>query len=63
MAVHVVFGDGGGVNGAGNGYFVGVVCHADFHHSQLKVELDEMGVEDDLDEAKVKIAGVEGELW
>jgi hypothetical protein len=31
VAVEVVFGDGGEVDGAGGGCFVGVVCHAGFH--------------------------------
>ena len=62
MAVQVVFRDGGEVDGAGNGCFVGIVCHAGFHFSESKVELDEVGVEDKLDKAKVDIPGVEGEF-
>ena len=41
---------------------MGVVCHAGFHLSESKVELDEVGVEDELDKAKIDIAGVEGEI-
>ena len=60
--VHVAFGDGGEVDRAGGGCFVGVVCHAGFHFSESKAELDEVGVEDELAKAKVNIAGVEGEF-
>ena len=57
MTVQVVFRDGGEVDGAGGGCFVGVVCHA-----ASKVELDEVGVEDEPNNAKVNIAGLEGEF-
>ena len=49
--------DGGEVDGVGDGCFVGVVCHAGFQFSKSRVELDEVGVENELDKAKVNIAG------
>ena len=62
MVVRSVFRDGGEVDGAGGGCFVGVVCHAGFHFLESEVQLDEVGVEDELDKAKVDIAGVGGEI-
>ena len=62
MAVHVEFRDGGEVDGAGNSCFVGVVRHASFQFPESEVELDKVGVEDELDKAKVDIPGVEGEF-
>ena len=62
MAVQVVFRDGGEVDGAGGGCFVSVVCHAGFHISESKVELDEVVVKDELDKAMINIAGVDGEF-
>ena len=62
MAVQVVLRDGGEVDGAGGGCFVGVVCHVGFHFSESKVELDKVGVEDELDKAKVDIATVKGQF-
>ena len=56
MAVQVVFKDGEEVDGADGGCLVGMVCHAGFHLSQSKVELDEVGVGDELDKTKVDIA-------
>ena len=62
MAVQLVFKDGGEVDGAGGGCFVGVVCHAAFHFLKSNVELDEVGVEEELDKAKVNMVRVEGEF-
>ena len=39
-----------------------MVCQASFHFSESKVELDEVGVKDELDKAKVDIAGVGGKF-
>ena len=41
---------------------MGVVCHTGFHFSESDIELDGVGVEDELDKAKVKIVEVEGEF-
>ena len=41
---------------------MGVVCHGAFHFPESKVELDKVVVEDELDNAKVNMAGVEGEF-
>ena len=41
---------------------MGVVCHAGFHFSESKVELDKVGLEDELDKDKVNITGIEGEF-
>ena len=49
------------LDGAGDGSFVGIVCHGAVHFSESEVELDEVGVADELDKAKVDIAGVEDE--
>ena len=50
------------LDGAGDGCFVGVVCHGAVHFSESEVELDKVGVADELDKAKIDIAGVEGEI-
>ena len=39
-----------------------MVCQASFHFSESKVELDEVGVKDELDKAKVDIAGIGGKF-
>ena len=64
MAVKVVFRDGGEVeiDGAGGGCFVGIVCHAGFHFLESEVQLDEVGVEGEVDKATVDIAGVDGQF-
>ena len=62
MAVQVVFRNDGKIDGAGGGCLLGVVHHASFHFSESKLELDEVRVDDELDNAKVNVPGVEGEF-
>ena len=62
MAVQVVFRDGGEVDGAGGGCFVGVVCHAGFHLSESEVELDEVGSRRRTRQGHTTVAGVNGTL-
>ena len=49
------------LDGAVDGCFVGVVFHGAVYFSESEVEVDEVGVADELDKAKVDI-GVEGEF-
>ena len=46
------------VDGAGGGCFVGVLCHTGFHILESKVELDEVGVKDELDKPRSVLQGL-----